>query len=691
SILSLARATGTELPKAAEIAAGTLRAFSLAADQMGHVTDVMVATANNSAQTLEQLGDSMAYVAPIAEEYGLTLEETNKALGVMANMQIKGSMAGTSMRMMLLQLSDPSIRSQLQGMGVDLSNFGDTMLGVGKVMADMSGPERLAFAQKMFGKRAAGGALKLTKGGFDDLSNAIDNAAGTAKKTADEMDSGLGGTFRILKSAIEGVQIAIGEALAPTLKKLGEWVTKTAQSSIEWIKANKGLIVGLAATAVGVTLLGVGLMMLGVSAFLASVGLGALATIVAAISSPLGFLAAVVVGGTVAWMRYSESGKRAWASLKAAVLPIIETLKATIGGVKDALMAGDWGLAGKIAITGLKLAILQGLGAIQQAFPETFGTILRVVGKIGDGIVAAWGKVTGFLTDQWNNWGKQTLDTVMGVATRIPQIWQQAVEGMANWMLEASAKGGIMGKAMSKVLGVDMSQEQAKAELTESKARKVRLRNYQDAIKVIEDEIAAGKDVEVNQKLLKGTLSKIADLQAGGSGTAEGATVDVLADARKAVEDYTQSLMDNVAAIGGEAGTGKVSKSLEAFLTKLESGAGIHEAVQELAALRKEAAERSAEAGKGKDEGGGGGGPGAGGVGGAATALAPRGVALTATYSAAAARIAGYQPGGGPEERTAAGIESIDEGIKRTAAWLGDLVKQGMATASLFEQFLAGW
>ena len=84
SVLNLARATGTELPRAAEIAAGTLRAFNLEADQMGRVGDVMVATANNSAQTLEQLGDSMTYAAPIAQEYGLTLEETSKALGVMA-------------------------------------------------------------------------------------------------------------------------------------------------------------------------------------------------------------------------------------------------------------------------------------------------------------------------------------------------------------------------------------------------------------------------------------------------------------------------------------------------------------------------------------------------------------------------------------------------------------------------------
>ncbi len=611
SVLSLARATGTELPKAAEIAAGTLRAFSLEADQMGRVSDVMVATANNSAQTLEELGDSMKFVAPIAEEYGLVLEDTTKALGVMANMQIKGSMAGTSMRMMLLQLSDPAIRKQLQGMGVDLDNFGDTMLGVGKAMEAMSGPERLNFAKQIFGQRAAGGALKLTRGGFDDLSNAIDNAAGSAAKAAAEMDSGLGGAFRILKSAIEGVQIAVGEALAPTLRKIAEFITKTAQSSIEWIKANQGLIVALAATAVGVTVLGVALMGVGAAAMLASFAVGGLATIVSVITSPLGALVAVVTAGAVAWVKFSESGQQAWGTLRAAILPIIETIKMALGGVKDALMSGDWELAGKIAMAGLKLAVLQGLGAIREAFPETFGAILRVVGKIGDGLVAVWSKVTDFLITQWINWGKVTLDIVMGVATGIRQIWQQMVEGMA--------------KAMPEEFRVALAIRFGKAMPNQFRQ------------------------------------------------------ADVFADAFKA--------------IGGEPGTGKVSASLEAFLTKLESGTGIQDAAKELAALREEAAkERKKGAGPLAAPGAGGGGGGAGGVGRVIAAAVPTGVALTATYSAAAASISGFQPAGaGPQEKMAIGLAGIDENTKQMAFKFGEMLTQNGVIMGLVQRFLAGW
>jgi hypothetical protein len=297
-------------------------------------------------------------------------------------------------------------------------------------------------------------------------------------------------------------------------------------------------------------------------------------------------------------------------------MPIIETLRTAFGGVQEALMSGDWELAGNIAMTGLRLAVMQGLSAIQKAFPETFNTVLRVFAKIGDGIVMVWNKVTGFLTDQWNNWGKQTLGTVLGVMGRIPEIWRETVEGMANWMLKTSAAGGVMGKAMSAILGVDMAEEQAR--------------------------------------------SNRLDKQLGLEPT------DVLADARVAVGQYLDSLTSGA----GEAGTGSMAEGLEQFLAKLESGAGLDDLAKELAALRGEAAKQRTEA----STGGAGGAAAGGGLLGAAV---PRGVGLTATYSASAARISGYQPGGGPEKKMADGITAIEKNTKEMTA--------------LQQQFLAGW
>ncbi len=287
-ILNLARATGTELPRAAEIAAGTLRAFSLEADQMNRVTDVLTATAINSAQTLEQLGDSMVYVAPLADEYGLSLEETSRALGVMANMQIKGSMAGTGMRMMLLQLSDPKIRKQLKDMNIDLSDFGNTMVGVGQAMVKMSGPQRLDFAKQMFGQRAAGAAVKLARNDFPELSDAIDNAAGTAAKAAAMMDSGLGGAFRRLMSAVEGVKIAIGEDLGESLASVMVKVTKMAGTLTKFIHENKRLAFSILKITVGIIAASAAVVAIGVPFLVLSKIIGIVTSVVGAFSGAIG-------------------------------------------------------------------------------------------------------------------------------------------------------------------------------------------------------------------------------------------------------------------------------------------------------------------------------------------------------------------------------------------------------------------
>jgi len=280
--------------------------------------------------------------------------------------------------------------------------------------------------------------------------------------------------------------------------------------------------------------------------------LGSIGSAVAAVASPVGLLAAGVVAGAVAWVKFSESGRAAWQGLVTAVLPIVETLKGTFGAVKDAITAGEWAMAGKLAIAGLKLAVFQGLSEIEKAFPNVFSTILRTVGKIGDGLVTAWGKVTGFLTDQWNNWGKATLDTVMEVAGLIPDIWQQAVENMANWMLSQSAQGGVMGKMWSNLLGVDMADEQAKAQAMEDVRRPLVARQLKGSIATAQRGLAgtataeemqsmnihAGMTPEETKAKLEAAIAQWTSELAALEGP--GGKVDVLADARQAVKAYNR-------------------------------------------------------------------------------------------------------------------------------------------------------
>ncbi len=63
------------------------------------------------------------------------------------------------------------------------------------------------------------------------------NIEGIASRTAKEMDSGIGGSFRILMSSVEGVAIAIGEALSGPLQQFSDAISGTLSVVIQWIEA----------------------------------------------------------------------------------------------------------------------------------------------------------------------------------------------------------------------------------------------------------------------------------------------------------------------------------------------------------------------------------------------------------------------------------------------------------------------
>jgi len=449
-VLNLARATGTELAAAADIAGGTLRAFAMDATEMGRVTDVLVATANNSAQTLEDLGESMKYAAPIAEEYGLSLEETAKALGVMANMQIKGSMAGTTLRQTMLQLADPGVRRQLAAIGVDATDaagnlrpLGQILAEVGAAMGGMGSAERLSLAQSLFGKRAAAGALKLAKSDFPALSAAIDNAGGVAERTAKVMDSGLGGAFRRLMSAVEGIQIAVGEALAGALSRVMDKVAGLSVRIAELITANKQWVVGVGLTIAAIAGAGVALVALGMAGQVAAFVFGGIATIlstvgaalglvlaaVGALLTPIGAVSAAVIGLAGYFVYASGAGGKALAWLGEKFSELRDTAAKAFQGIGDALAAGDLQLAGKILWLSLQVEWKKGVNALSEVWVGFKQISLNTWTDAVYGLAGIFTRGVAILEEIWTQFSSTVVDK-----------WKAAEQGLAEGIAYVIAK-----------------------------------------------------------------------------------------------------------------------------------------------------------------------------------------------------------------------------------------------------------
>ncbi len=271
-VMDLSRATGTELAQAAEIAANNMRVFGMDAGKMADAADIMTVTANGSAQTLVDLGEALKMAGPHARRAGADLKETCAMLGILANMGIKGSLAGTALGKSYKRLADPKVQAYLREFGIvtvdntgNLRKMRDILVDIAKAMKRMPNAEQITFAESVFDARGSlgGGTLSVNTDGIDKFPEKLNQCNGVADKTAKEMDARIGGAFRELLSAVEGVGIAIGEIIANSILPLAKNMTTLLLALRNWIADNAVLVkilgaVAGAGAALGVTLIGIG-------------------------------------------------------------------------------------------------------------------------------------------------------------------------------------------------------------------------------------------------------------------------------------------------------------------------------------------------------------------------------------------------------------------------------------------------
>jgi TP901 family phage tail tape measure protein len=514
-VLALARATDTELGQAAEIAAGAMRGFNMEADEMGRVADVLTATANGSAQTLTDLGESMKYVAPVAMEAGAEIEDVAAGLAILANNAIKGSMAGTAMTRAYKNLATPAAQKALGRLGVaavdsagDLRPLATVLNELGQATAGMGSAARIGAFESLFG-RASAAALKLGGSGaqFGDMRDKLLAANGTAEKTAATMDATLGGAFRRLMSSIEGVAIAVGESLGPTIEKWSERITSLAGRITELVERNRGLILTAAKITVGAIAVGAALVTAAVAAKLLAVTFGAIAgafalvgaavgtlgTLLAALLSPVGLVVAAVVGLGAYFLTAGGQGLKALGWLGDKFAELKETAGAAMQGIKDALAAGDLKLAARVLWLTLKLQWQKGVNWLQEkwiGFKESFVRVwtdavyalARVFTSGWAGIQALWVQAIAGLKTAWTNFSNWFIDK-----------WEGAQEAVAGTLAASMArKEGQDPEAAREAVAEDYARKREARQKTQGhdQARIDAAREAQLA-KIGQDELAA--------------------------------------------------------------------------------------------------------------------------------------------------------------------------------------------------------
>ena len=251
-VLNLAAATATDLGRAADISSDILSAFGLKAEEMTRVADVLALTCATANVNMELLGDTMKYVAPVARMAGLSLEETAAMAGLLGNVGIKGSQAGTMLKAMLNKMAAPTKEAQelFQKLGVTVKDSAGNLRSPVAVLGEMAEglktmgtAEQIAAMKMIVGEEAIAGFSELIKqegiGAIAEYARQLEAGGGSAAEMAARMNDTLAGSLRGMGSAWESLQITIGKLFLPVVRAVVDALTgllrlldKAAQSKV---------------------------------------------------------------------------------------------------------------------------------------------------------------------------------------------------------------------------------------------------------------------------------------------------------------------------------------------------------------------------------------------------------------------------------------------------------------------------
>lgn len=242
--LQLAQANTIGLAEAADISTNVMNGFGLQVKDMGRVSDVLSSTAAHSATNISQLAEAEKNAAPFGHSLGQSIEEVNAALGVLADVGIKGSDAGSAMRMVLMGLASPTAKQQkaFKQLGVDISESTLRSEGLTTTLEKLrdSGVLKVANSAEIlgdiFGRRVAPQAMALLNNidGLKSKLEILNNSQGTTARMFSQSYSNLSNSIYGIQSAWEHLLISIGKANDNPMVK----VTESIRQGILWISQN---------------------------------------------------------------------------------------------------------------------------------------------------------------------------------------------------------------------------------------------------------------------------------------------------------------------------------------------------------------------------------------------------------------------------------------------------------------------
>lgn len=239
SVLNLAAAGGMDLAYASDLVTDAMASLNIEASKQ-NVDDFgnkLAKAASKANANVSQLGEAILTVGGTAANLKGGTTELTTALGLLANVGIKGAEGGTHLRNIILSLQSPTkdATKLMQKLGLQVYDAQGNMRGLNEILGDLNGAlDGMTQGQKdsiinqlfnMTDLAAVNGLLAAQGEQWDTLAAQIDSADGAMGQMAETQIDNLQGAMTIMSSAFEGMQLAVYDELEPALTEAVKWGT----------------------------------------------------------------------------------------------------------------------------------------------------------------------------------------------------------------------------------------------------------------------------------------------------------------------------------------------------------------------------------------------------------------------------------------------------------------------------------
>ena len=249
--LSMATAEGMDLATGVDIMASAIRGFNLDASNSTRVSNILAQTSSSSNSSITGLGESLKYVAPLASNLGISIEETSAILGKMADAGIKGSQGGTALRAALSRITEEPKRvaeafAQFGVVAADASGnlreLPELMIELDAKLKGMGNKERGSVLMKIFGQEAGPAMMAVMKSSVD---KSLQQLTRFNRESSGELQALEKVSSVSLESFRESMQTSDKQArkIGVSFGELGTYIALLADSGIKGAQADKALTI----------------------------------------------------------------------------------------------------------------------------------------------------------------------------------------------------------------------------------------------------------------------------------------------------------------------------------------------------------------------------------------------------------------------------------------------------------------